>query len=414
MVVCVVKNIGLKFENIIMQEASEQLKILTRGSVDLIEEKELIKKLATNKPLTVKVGFDPTSPDLHLGHTVLFTKMRQFQNLGHNVVFLIGDFTALIGDPSGQNTTRPQVSAEIIQANAKTYTEQAFKILDKDKTQVRYNSEWMGKMNAADLIRLAQSYTVARMLERRDFNKRLSENQPIAIHEFLYPLVQAYDSVFLKCDVELGGTDQLFNLNVGRVLQERNNQAPQCLLTVPLLVGIRGELKMSKSANNHIGITEDANEIYAKIMSLSDERMWHYYELLSLINQADYEALKQDTQSGQAIMDAKKALAYELTARYHNEELAQKSADNFTQTFSKKELPDEIEEFEIPMTADTIPLSVVLKNINMVKSVSYCRRLYSQGGIKVDNTPIKEELVCKRGDNLLVQVGKRRFARLKL
>ena len=391
-----------------MKPASSQLKELARGAVDIIEEGELKKRLGEKRPLRIKVGFDPTSPDLHLGHTVLFTKMRQFQDLGHNVIFLIGDFTALIGDPTGQNATRPNIDVATIERNAKTYTDQAFKILDRSKTEIRRNSEWMRKLGADGLIELAQSHTVARMLERRDFAKRYKENEPIAIHEFLYPLVQGYDSVKLESDIELGGTDQLFNLTVGRDMQQRRRLRPQSILTVPLLLGVRGELKMSKSAGNHIGITEPAAEIYAKLMSLSDDRMWHYYDLLSLISAAKLAALKKSASGGKAAMQAKADLAFELTERFHSTAAAKEAERLFRQKFQERNVQaSDIEEVSVVAEGGSEPLSSLLKKAEIVKSTSYCRRLYQQGGIKIDGKTIKGEEIRKKGEKIEVQVGKK-------
>ena len=395
-----------------MKDATEQLALLTRGAVDLIERSELEERISSGRPLRVKVGFDPTTADLHLGHTVLFAKMRQFQDCGHQVIFLIGDFTAMIGDPSGQNVTRPMLSREKIESNTKTFCEQAFKILDREKTELRYNSEWMGSMTAADMIVLAQSYTVARMLERRDFGDRMRENRSISVHELLYPLVQGYDSVKLESDIELGGTDQLFNLAMGRHLQERHGQQPQSILTLPLLVGTKGEQKMSKSMGNHIGISEPAEEIYARLMSLSDERMWHYYDLLSLKSPKELSKLKSQAVNGIALLEAKKTLALELAARFHDEEAARLAQDLFEQTFKERRIPDNIPEKEVAAKNGEIPLSVALRTIGVVSSASECRRLYAQGGIKVDEKVLSVERMCKSGEKILVQVGKRRFAKL--
>ena len=395
-----------------MARDNPDIALLTRGAVDIIERAEFEKRLAAGRPLRVKVGFDPTSADLHLGHTVLFTKMRQFQDCGHTVIFLIGDFTALIGDPSGQNVTRPVLSSAEIEANTRTFSEQAFKILDQDKTELRANSEWMGSMSAAGMVELAQSYTVARMLERRDFNERLQGNQPISIHEFLYPLVQGYDSVKLECDVELGGTDQLFNLGMGRLLQERHGQPAQSILTLPLLLGVKGEQKMSKSIGNHIGITEPAEQIFAKLMSLTDERMWHYYELLSLIAPDELARRKREATAGKALREAKEALAFELTARFHDEDAAARARTLFAQTFREHKIPDDIPRKTVSAPGGEIPLSVALRDSGLVASSSACRRLYAQGGIKVDQRVVSEEKMCKRGEIYLIQIGKRRFAEL--
>ena len=398
-----------------MKSAASQYGELIRGAVDIIEPGELKKRLSEKPKLRIKAGFDPTSPDLHLGHTVLFTKMRQFQDLGHEVVFLIGDFTALIGDPSERSSTRPDIDAAAIERNAKTYTEQAFKVLDREKTEIRRNSEWMKRLGADGLIREAKGHTVARMLERRDFAKRYADKEPIAVHEFIYPIIQGYDSVMLESDVELGGTDQLFNLNVGRTMQQRAGQKPQSILTMPLLLGVRGDLKMSKSAGNYIGITEPADEIYAKLMSLSDERMWHYYELLSLISAAELDRRRKAARSGAAAMQAKAALAFELTERYHGKEAAEEAQRKFRQKFQERAVQEsDLEDKPVPMEADQEPLSILLKRAGVVKSASYCRRLYQQGGIKVDGNKVSVEKDYKRGDVLTVQVGKRVHVRLTL
>ncbi len=398
-----------------MTRPAEQLETITRGSVDLIERKELIQLLEQGKPLRVKVGFDPTAPDLHLGHAVLFTKMRQLQNLGHQVIFLIGDFTATIGDPSGKTTTRPQIDSPEIQANAATYTAQVFKILDRERTELRRNSEWMNSMSAAELIKLAQHYTVARMLERRDFNSRYLQQQPISIHEFLYPLVQGYDSVMLKCDIELGGTDQLFNLTVGRVMQKQFGQNPQCVLTTPLLLGLRGEDKMSKSAGNYIGLAEPAETIYAKIMSVSDERMWHYYELLSLIDNTQLDKLRKDVANGANPRDAKDALAFELAGRLHDEKKAHAAREKFVATFRRREFPADPEKIIITAQPnEKINLSMILKRANLVASYSEYRRMMAQNGIRVNGSKIAEDIVCRHGEEYLIQIGKRRFAKIIL
>ena len=399
-----------------MRPVAEQMALLSRGAVDLIDRVELEQRLGNDRPLRVKVGFDPTSPDLHLGHTVLFTKMRQFQDLGHQVIFLIGDFTAMIGDPSGQNATRPMVDPQTIRLNAEMFSEQAFKVLDRDKTEVRNNCEWMDKMSAADLIRLAQEHTVARMLERRDFSKRFREKQPIAVHEFIYPLVQGHDSVMLECDVELGGTDQLFNLTVGRTLQARAGQPPQCVMTLPLLTGLRGELKMSKSAGNYIGVDESANEIYAKLMSISDERMWHYYELLSLKDEGELEEIKKAASKGGAsLMEAKDSLAFEIAERFHDDKAAEGARRKFRATFRDHAVPEEeLPEISVSVPEQGMPLSSVLKEAGLVVSLSQCRRLYGQGGVRIEGVRVERERVCLPGETLLVQVGKRKNARISI
>lgn len=399
-----------------MPSAAEQMAILTRGAIDVIEHKELSDKIARGKPLRIKAGFDPTAPDLHLGHAVLFTKMRQFQDLGHTVIFLVGDFTALIGDPSGRNATRPQVDAAAIKSNAGTYTDQVFKILDREQTELRYNSEWMSKLSAADLVGLAQQYTVARMLERRDFATRLRENQPIAIHEFLYPIVQGYDSVQLECDVELGGTDQLFNLTVGRVLQERAGQAAQSVLTVPLLLGLRGEEKMSKSADNYIGLEEPAAEIYAKTMSISDERMWHYYDLVSLISPVELQQRKDAIADGGNPRDAKDQLAFELAERFHSTAAAEKARELFVARFQRHEVPEDVakQTYTLPEGTAEVALTSLLRELGLAGSLTKARRLLAQGGIRVDGSKVTEDISCPKGASYLLQVGKRIFCQASI
>lgn len=399
-----------------MLSAPEQMAILRRGAVDIIEEQELLSKLERGQPLRVKAGFDPTAPDLHLGHAVLFTKMRQFQVLGHTVIFLVGDFTAQIGDPSGRNATRPQVDNAAISANATTYTEQVFKILDREATELRYNSEWMGKLSAADMIGLAQQYTVARMLERRDFAQRVAQNLPISVHEFLYPIVQGHDSVMLKCDVELGGTDQLFNLTVGRTLQERAGQAPQSLLTVPLLLGLKGEDKMSKTANNYVGLAEPANAIYSKLMSISDERMWHYYELLSLIAPAELTKRREQVAAGGNPRDCKDLLAFELTERLHSTAAAKAAREAFIAQFQRHEVPADIPKKTYNLASDVTAINItkLLCEVELTPSLSQARRLLAQGGIRVDGTKLAADIVCTSGHKYLIQVGKRSYCEVTI
>lgn len=396
-----------------MRPAKEQMAALARGAVDLIDADDLERRIGSGRPLRVKTGFDPTSADLHLGHTVLFTKMRQFQDLGHTVIFLIGDFTAMIGDPSGQNATRPMVERETIERNAELFAEQAFKVLDRELTEVRRNSEWMGGMGADGLIRLAQGHTVARMLERRDFARRHRENRPIAVHEFLYPIVQGYDSVMLECDVELGGTDQLFNLTVGRTLQERAGQAPQVVLTMPLLPGIRGEEKMSKSSGNYVGIDEPAREMYAKLMSITDGRMWQYYELLSLEESGEVERRRKAASGGgPKAMEAKDALAFELAARYHGDGAAEDARQAFRAAFRDREVPDDLQEIAVAAPGGATALSAALKQAGLVPSLSQCRRLFSQGGIRIGDERVTEDRELKPGEAFVVRVGKRKGAKL--
>ena len=401
-----------------MKSVREQMEIILRGAVEVLVESELEARLAASReegvPLVIKAGFDPTAPDLHLGHTVLIQKLKQFQDLGHQVCFLIGDFTGMIGDPTGKNETRKPLTREQVLENAKTYQEQIFKILDPAKTKVVFNSEWMGKMSAADLIGLAGKYTVARMLERDDFNKRYSGQQPIAIHEFLYPLVQGYDSVALRADVELGGTDQKFNLLVGRELQKQAGQKPQSIVTMPLLEGLDGVNKMSKSLNNYIGITEPAKEIYGKVMSISDQLMIRYYELLSDVDLPALRKIRdgaEGKEGGAHPMESKKALAFELTARFHGDDEARAAADEFVRQFKQKQLPDEI---PLNRVAGAGPIWIcrLLTEAGLVKSNGEARRMVKQGAVsldgeKIDNADLEVTLDRER----IVQVGKRRFAR---
>ena len=392
----------------------EKLAHLLRGAVECLPHGALKEKLAAGKPLRVKTGFDPTSPDLHLGHTVLMQKMRHFQELGHTVIFLIGDFTATIGDPSGRNTTRPPLSRQEIEKNAATYTAQAFKILSREQTEVRRNSEWFGAMSAADLIRLAQKHTVARMIERDDFAQRLRDRQSIAVHEFLYPLVQGYDSIALSADVELGGTDQIFNLLVGRDLQRQENQAGQCVLTMPILEGLDGTRKMSKSFGNHIGVNDPAEEIYGKIMSISDQLMWRYYELLSTQPADDIIAMRTAAEQGKNPMLYKKMLALELTTRYQGEAAAQAAAAEFDKRFVRGETPADMPQFSTAADADKLspPLFYLLKEAGLTDSSSLAKRLILQGGVKVNGDVILDSGHQLSPGEWVVQAGKRRFARI--
>ncbi|MBJ6752035.1 tyrosine--tRNA ligase [Geomonas anaerohicana] len=397
---------------------AEQMEIIKRGAVEILVEKELVEKLEksakTGVPLKIKAGFDPTAPDLHLGHTVLLHKMRQFQKLGHEVYFLIGDFTGMIGDPTGKSETRKVLTREDVLKNAETYKEQVFKVLDPKLTKVVFNSEWLGKMTASDMIGLASKYTVARMLEREDFSNRFSNQLPISIHEFMYPLVQGYDSVALKADVELGGTDQKFNLLVGRELQREWGQAPQCVVTVPLLEGLDGVNKMSKSLGNYIGINEPADEIYGKVMSISDELMIRYYELLSDLTMADFEKLKADLKSGAVHpMEAKKQLAREMVTRYHGAEAATQADENFVKRFKNNETPDEMPEFALKAEGEKVLLCRVLAEAQLVKSNSEGRRSIQGGGVKVNGEKISDEnLEIACNGEYIIQVGKRRFAKV--
>ena len=386
-----------------------------RGCEELIPQDEWINKLArseaTGVPLRIKLGLDPTAPDIHLGHTVVLNKMRQLQDLGHTVIFLIGDFTSLIGDPSGRNTTRPPLTPEQIKANAETYYKQASLVLDPTKTEIRYNSEWSDPLGARGLIQLAAKYNVARMMERDDFNKRFKAGQTISVHEFLYPLMQGYDSVALKSDLELGGTDQKFNLLVGRHLQAEYGQEPQCILTMPLLEGIDGVEKMSKSKNNYIGISEDANTMYAKVLSISDVLIWKWYTLLSFRSEADIAALKAQIESGRNPKDAKVALAKEITARFHSATLADAAEQDFINR-SKGGVPEEIEEHSI--TGAPMSIGAVLKAVGLASSGGDATRLIDGGGVRVDSSVVSDKGLKLEAGTYVVQVGKRRFARVTL
>src|SRR3989338_4191302 len=401
-----------------MTEITRQLSIIKRGIVELISEDELSEKLKrslkTGKPLRVKAGFDPTAPDLHLGHTVLIHKLKQFQELGHQVLFLIGDFTGMIGEPTGKSETRKPLSKEDVAKNAETYKAQIFKILDEKKTEIVFNSQWMNNLSSSDLIVLASKYTVARMLERDDFKRRYTGNRPIAIHEFLYPLVQGYDSVVLNADVELGGTDQKFNLLVGRELQREFGQEPQIVMTMPLLEGLDGIQKMSKSLGNYVGITDPPSEIFGKIMSVSDELMLRYYELLSSISNTEIEALKDGLKKGTAHpKDAKSNLAKEIVARFHGKDAAVKAASEFDKVFKSKGLPEAIEEKTITIQTEEIGIVDLLKTARLTPSTSEARRPIQQGGINVDGERISDiNLKLSAGKTYLLQIGKRRFTRV--
>ncbi|AEP29006.1 tyrosine--tRNA ligase [Brumicola nitratireducens] len=388
---------------------------IKRGSDEILIEEELIERLKTGKPLKIKAGFDPTAPDLHLGHTVLINKLRVFQQLGHEVIFLIGDFTGLIGDPTGKNVTRKPLTKEQVLENAKTYQEQVFKILDPAKTTIRFNSEWFDKLGAAGMIKLAASQTVARMLERDDFKKRYANGQPIAIHEFLYPLVQGWDSVALESDVELGGTDQRFNLLMGRELQKSQGQKQQTVLMMPLLEGLDGVQKMSKSLNNYIGITDSPTEMFGKIMSISDELMWRYYDLLSFKPIDEIKQLKEDMDKGKNPRDIKIALAQELIARFHSEAEADAALQDFIQRFQKNAIPDEMPEIEITMDAEGIAIGNLLKQADLVASTSDAMRMIKQGAVKIDGEKVTDTrlILQTKGENVY-QVGKRKFARISL
>lgn len=392
----------------------ESLSIIRRGTEEILVEAELEKKLARGKSLRIKAGFDPTAPDLHLGHTVLVNKLRQFQDLGHEVVFLIGDFTGMIGDPTGKSVTRPPLTRDEVIENARTYEEQIFKILDPAKTLVMFNSSWMGELSAADLIQLAARHTVARMLERDDFSKRYKGGQPIAIHEFLYPLVQGYDSVAIKADVELGGTDQKFNLLVGRQLQEAYGQEPQVVITMPILEGLDGVQKMSKSLGNYIGITDPPDEMFGKIMSISDELMWRYFELLSFRSLHDLKALQRRVAAGENPRDIKFELGIELVARFHSMPQAERARQNFIDRFQKGAVPDDMPEFALHADGG-IPIANALKEAGLVASTSEGIRMIRQGAVRLDGARLEDAaMLLAPGSDTVCQVGKRRFARLKV
>lgn len=395
-----------------MSAASDAFNLIKRGSVEILLEQELQERLASGKTLRIKAGFDPTAPDLHLGHTVLINKLRHFQDLGHDVLFLIGDFTGMIGDPTGKNITRQPLTREQVIANAKTYQEQVFKILDPKKTTVMFNSAWMENKSAAFLIQLASTGTVARMLERDDFGKRYQSEQPIAIHEFLYPLLQGYDSVEMRADVELGGTDQKFNLLMGRELQKHFGQPPQVVITMPLIEGLDGVKKMSKSLNNYIGIAEPADDIFGKIMSLSDELMWRYLELLSFRPMAEIQRWRDDVHAGLNPRDIKVRLAEEIVERFHSKEAATQAHENFVARFQKGLMPEEITKFELSATEeDGLPIANLLKDAGLVESTSDALRLIKQGGVKIDGSKIEDtRLLIRPGSTHVYQVGKRRFA----
>jgi len=398
-----------------MLAAARQLEELRRGASELLTEADLEKKLARGKPLRVKAGFDPTAPDLHLGHTVLINKMRQFQQLGHTAIFLIGDFTGMIGDPSGKNATRPRLTPEEVQANARTYQEQIFKILDPERTVIDFNSRWFGAMGASGMIELAARYTVARMLERDDFAKRYKARQPIAVHEFLYPLVQGYDSVALKADVELGGTDQKFNLLVGRSLQADYGQEPQVVLTMPLLEGTDGVQKMSKSLNNYIGIHEPAGDMFGKLMSISDELMWRYFELLSSRTLMDIQKLRKSVEEGKNPRDAKFELAVEIVDTYHGRGAGEAERGKFIARFRDGALPEQIPETTVHAQGDTAKLANVLKDAGLAASASAAYRLIEQGAVRVDGEKVESRDQALAPDSTyLLQAGKRAFARVTI
>jgi tyrosyl-tRNA synthetase len=394
---------------------SEQVEIIKRGCSELLLEDELEQKLAQNHPLRIKAGFDPTAPDLHLGHTVLLNKMRHLQDLGHHALFLIGDFTGMIGDPSGKNTTRPPLSREQVAENAKSYQDQVFRILKPEQTEVVFNSAWMDKLNAADLIKLAATHTVARMLERDDFGKRYQSNKPIAIHEFLYPLIQGYDSVALHADIELGGTDQKFNLLMGRELQKHFGQASQCVITMPLLEGLDGVNKMSKSAGNYIGITESPGNIFGKLMSISDELMWRYVELLSFEPLRVVRQWQQDVGNGRNPRDIKVLFAQEIVTRFHSRQDAEATLADFESRFRRGGIPDDLPENILQAGKEGLPIAQLLKQTGLTASTTEALRMIEQGGVKLNGEKVSDKtfrLPC--GQMVVVQVGKRKFARVRI
>ncbi|NAW64608.1 tyrosine--tRNA ligase [Photobacterium halotolerans] len=394
-----------------MASIEHALAEIKRGVDELIPEEELIAKLKENRPLRIKLGADPTAPDIHLGHTVILNKLRTFQELGHEVTFLIGDFTGMVGDPTGKNTTRPPLTREDVLRNAETYKEQVFKILDPAKTKIEFNSSWLSELGAEGMIRLAASQTVARMLERDDFKKRYNEGRPIAIHEFMYPLLQGYDSVAMNTDVELGGTDQKFNLLMGRELQKAEGQKPQVVLTMPLLVGLDGVKKMSKSAHNYIGVAEAPTEMFGKIMSISDDLMWNYYELLSFRPLEEIEQLKQEIADGRNPRDVKILLAKEIIARFHSEADADAAEQDFINRFQKGAMPDEMPEFEF---AAGVAIANLLKDADLVNSTSDALRMIRQGAVKIDGEKVDDSKLELSAGTAVYQVGKRKFARITL
>ncbi|MCG8910726.1 tyrosine--tRNA ligase [Pseudomonas nitroreducens] len=396
-----------------MKSVEEQLALIKRGADEILVEAELIEKLKRGQPLRIKAGFDPTAPDLHLGHTVLINKLRQFQELGHQVIFLIGDFTGMIGDPSGKSVTRPPLTREQVLDNAETYKAQVFKILDPAKTEVAFNSTWMDQLSPADFIRLASQYTVARMLERDDFSKRYASNQSIAIHEFLYPLVQGYDSVALRADVELGGTDQKFNLLMGRELQRAYEQEPQCILTMPLLEGLDGVKKMSKSLGNYIGIQEAPGVMYSKLVSIPDTLMWRYFELLSFRSMEEIDGFRKDVEAGANPRDIKIKLAEEIVARFHGEEAAASAHKSAGNRLKEGELPEDLPEVEVP-AAEDLPIGAVLNKAGLVKNSAVARDLLSSGGVRVDGEVVDRSFIFKIGATHVLQAGKKAFARVSL
>jgi tyrosyl-tRNA synthetase len=394
-----------------MMTIDQQLEVIQRGVDEILPLDELKKKLEKNKPLRIKLGMDPTAPDLHLGHTVVMNKMKQLQDLGHEVIFLIGDFTGMIGDPTGKNVTRKPLSKKDILENAKTYSDQVFKILDKDKTKIAFNSEWMNKMSSTEMISLASKHTVARMLERDDFSKRYKGGQAISIHEFLYPLVQGYDSVALRADMELGGSDQKFNLLVGRELQKQANMEPQVILTMPILEGLDGVQKMSKSLDNYIGVDEDPDSMFGKIMSISDDLMWRYLELLSFESLETIASWKQEVENGENPRNIKFRLAEEIISRYHDNDQAKKAQQNFIDRFAKNQIPDEMDEFTF---SKGIKIANLLKDSKLVNSTSEAFRMIKQGAVKMDGEKINDKDLTPNEGTSVYQVGKRKFARVTI
>lgn len=398
-----------------MESIEKSLEIIRRGAEEILLEADLVERLKTGKPLRVKAGFDPTAPDLHLGHTVLLNKMRQLQDLGHEILFLIGDFTGMIGDPSGKNETRPPLTREQVNQNAATYCKQVFKVLDPEKTKVLFNSAWMDKLSSADLIKLAATHTVARMLERDDFHKRYHAGQPIAIHEFLYPLIQGYDSVAMQADIELGGTDQKFNLLMGRELQKHFGQKPQTVITMPLLPGLDGVKKMSKSLGNYIGIDESPQEIFGKVMSLSDETMWLYFNLVSFKSLEEIQRYRDGVADGQNPRDIKFLLAEEIVERFYDRDAAVKARENFIAQFQQGGIPDDLAEIHIPAVDQGVAIASVLKLAGLTASTSEALRMIDQGAVKIDGEKVIERnFVLEKGKTSVIQVGKRRFAKVMI
>jgi tyrosyl-tRNA synthetase len=395
-----------------MTDIQEALGLIARGTDEITKPEELEERLGPGRPLRVKVGFDPTAPDLHLGHTVIINKMRQFQDLGHTVIFLIGDFTGLIGDPTGKNVTRKALTPEQVRENADTYARQVFKILDPDRTEIRFNSEWLNELGSAGMVKLAAKYTVARMLERDDFEARYKNNQPIAIHEFLYPLAQGYDSVVLKCDVEMGGTDQKFNLHVGRHLQQHYGQRPQVIVTLPLLEGLDGVQKMSKSLGNYIGITEPPDEMFGKLMSISDELMWRYFDLLSFRGNDELAAFRTDVEGGRNPRDVKFLLGEEIVERFHGRQAARAAREVFIARFRQGEMPEEIPEQSLETGGEGIGIAAALSRCGLTSSNSEAFRMIQQGGVRIDGEKVSDRgLQLAPGFSGILQVGKRRFCK---